>query len=217
MELKEHAFELSDFCRVCGLDSDNGANYRYIKKTLKELRDKSVWVEIEKGTEATLAWISTVIITKGSGVVRIRIDDMMKPYLIQLRERFTQFELYYTLAMRSQYSIRLYELLKSYEHRQSKTFEIEELKKRLDAETYERFTNFQQKVLDIAIREINELSDINVTYTLAKEGRRFAKIRFVINIKKDLTERMEAWRQIELQLGGKNKKRKKEEESLTPP
>lgn len=205
MELYEHTFDIKDFCQVCGLDYDSGKNYKNIKTTLKTLRDKSMWVEIEPGTETTLAWISSVSLTKKSGVVKIKLDDKMKPYLIQLQEKFTQYELMYTLAMRSQYSIRLYELLKSYEYRHGHTFTVEELKVRLSAENYDRFHDFQRKVIDIAVREINELSDIAVTCTMIKVGRSYTKIKFGVKLKKDFNERMRAWQQIESRLSTNKK------------
>jgi plasmid replication initiation protein len=205
MDLKEHVFEIADFCKVCGVGEDNGANYKYIKQTLKELRDKSVWVEVEDGIEMTLAWIERVAITRRSGSVKIKIDDMMKPYLIQLKEKFTQYELLYTLAMKSQYSIRLYELLKSYEYRHSYTFEIEDLKRKVSAENYNRFPDFKRYVLDIALREVNELSDINVSFTIEKEGKRYAKINFFIKLKRDIGQRLETWKQIESSLKNASK------------
>ena len=197
MELKEHVFEIKDFCKVCGLDADNGANYKYIKQTLKDLRDKSIWVTLEDGSETTLAWIDKVTISKHSGAVTIKIDNDMKPYLLQLQENFTQYELLYTLAMKSRYSIRMYELLKSYEYKHKKIFDIEELKKRLSAENYERFPDFKRKVLDISMRELNDLSDLSVTYSIIKDGRRFAKIEFSMEIKKDLEERLKTWANID--------------------
>jgi len=197
LKLKEHIFEVSDFCKVCGLDPKNGANYKYIKRTLKDLRDKSIWVTLENGAETTLAWIDKVTMYPNSGAVTIKIDDMMKPYLMHLKEHYTQYELLYTLAMKSQYSIRLYELLKSYEFLHKKTFEINELKKLLSTEKYTRFPDFQRYVLDRAMREINNLSDINVTYQVIKIGKRYAKIEFGINLKTDLDERLETWAKID--------------------
>lgn len=201
LELKEHTFEIVDFCKVCGLDKSNGANYKYIKQTLKELRDKSVWVELENGAETTLAWIDSVTMNKNSGSVIVKINDMMKPYLLQLQERFTQYELLYTLAMKSQYSIRLYELLKSYEYQSQKIFDIDDLKKTLSAENYGRFPDFKRYVLDIAMREINELSDLNVDYGIIKEGLRYSKLEFSIKIKKDCLERSKTWENIEHIIG----------------
>lgn len=200
LELKEHTFEIIDFCQVCGLDKSNGANYKYIKQTLKNLRDKSIWIELEDGSETTLAWLDRVTMNKKSGSIKIKIDDLMKPYLLQLREKFTQYELWYILAMKSQYSIRLYELLKSYEYRHSHAFDIDELKKKLNAENYTRWADFKRYALDIALREINELSDLSVSIDVKKESRRYAKINFSVKQKKDLNDRLKTWQRIEASL-----------------
>ena len=197
IELKEHIFQIKDFCKVCGLNDDSGKNYTNIRQTLKDLRDKSIWVTLENGRERTLSWIDYVEMDKNNGSVTIKISDMMKPYLLQLKERYTQYELLYTLAMRSQYSIRIYELLKSYEYQNKKIFEIDELKKILFAEKYKLFGDFKRKVLDISMREINELSDITVIYKIIKESRKFAKIEFIIKLKKDLNEKMTTWVKID--------------------
>jgi len=205
VELKEYTFEIQDFCKVCGLDAENGANYKYIKQTLKDLRDKSIWITLKDGTETTLSWIDKVYMHPNSGVVTIKIDDMMKPYLLQLKEHFTQYELLYTLAMKSQYSLRLYELLKSYEFQHKKLFNIDELKIRLSAENYVRFPDFKRKVLDISMREINNLSDLTVTYEIIKESRRYAKIEFSMKIKEDLKDRLVTWAKIDEIISPKQK------------
>ena len=202
MELKEHTFKIQDFCTICGLDAYSGANYAYIKQTLKDLRDKSIWVMLADGYETTLSWFDYIKIKKDSGSVIIKISDNMKPYLIQLKQQYTQYELLYILAMKSQYSLRLYEILKSYEYQHRKIFEIDDLKKKLSADHYNLFADFQRNVIDIAIREINDLSDINVAYKIIKESRRFAKIEFFIQLEKDITERVKTWARIEEVLDG---------------
>jgi len=196
IELKEHTFLIKEFCQVCGLDDDNGANYKYIRQTLKNLRDKSIWVTLDDGLETLFAWIDTVKMDKQTGQVIIKISDMLKPYLLHLKEHYTQYELLYTLAMKSQYSIRLYELLKSYEYQHKKLFKIRDLKRLLFAENYTRFPDFKRKVLDIALREINNLSDLNVTYIAIKQGRKFEEIEFRITIKNNLDEKMTTWTKI---------------------
>jgi len=206
MELKEHFFEIKEFCKICGLDDTSGANYKYIKQTLKDLRDKSMWVKLENGAETTLAWIDKVTMHENSGTVIVKIDDMMKPYLLRLKQCFTQYELLYTLAMKSQYSIRLYELLKSYEFQRNKLFEIDELKMRLSAETYDRFPDFKRRVLDTAINEINNLSDLTVTYDLIKESRKYTQIEFTMKIKKDMKERVRTWAKIDEVINPQKKK-----------
>ena len=201
-DLKEYTFEISDFCRVCGLNKDSGANYENIRTAIKTLRDRSVWLKLDDGAETILSWIDTATVSKRSGSITVKISDLMKPYLLALKERFTQFELLYTLAMRSQYSLRLYEIFKSYEYKGGKKFEIDELKKLLSSvEEYERFyprfPDFQRNVIDRALKEINELSDITVSYTIEKEGRRYARLNFTILVKTEIQQRMETWERIE--------------------
>lgn len=193
----EQEFSVLEFCRMCGIETNSGKNYKNVKSAIKTLADKSVWIMMETGSETLVRWINKAWINKKSGIVKIRLDDDMKPYLLQLQERFTSYELLYTLAMKSQYSIRLYELLKSYEYRHRKIFDIVELKRILSADNYNRFPDFKRKVLDISMREINELSDLTVTYEIIKEGRRYAKLDFSITLKKDLDERMRTWAKIE--------------------
>lgn len=188
-EFNEYAFSISEYCKICGIDYKNGKNYRTVKNVIKGLCDKSVWIELEDGTETLLRWIERPYINKNSGTIWVKIDDMMKPYLLQLQSRFTQYELFYTLAMKSQYSIRLYELLKSYQNVRHKRFDIDELKNMLFAENYTRFPDFKRYVLDTALKEINEFSDLNISYEIEKESRRYARLNFSIQFENDCAAR----------------------------
>jgi plasmid replication initiation protein len=200
----EYVFEISEYCRVCGIDEDAGINYRDIKNSLQKLRDKSVWVEIAEGRETTLAWLSRATVDRGSGSVIVKIDDLMRPYLLFLRNCFTQYELLNIVAMRSKYSVRVYELLKSYEFRKEPIpFDLEDLKKTLFATQYQRFPDFRRKVLDIAMKEINLLTDIRASYTAKPtpgKGRGITTIVFHVVIKRNIDDRMTAWGNIEKRL-----------------
>jgi len=204
-EFKVYEFKISEFCDFCGI-TYNGKNYLDIQKSLKGLADISYWVENQTSTEIEidlLRWIDTVKIKEGSGVVAIKLHDMMKPYLLQLKEYFTTYSLYYTIAMKSKYAIRLYELLKSYQNLKEKELNIEKLKYKLMVTHYKKWFDFKRNVIDIAIKEINLLSDINVTYELKKEGKQFISILFFISLKKDIQERLDTWKQIEDRLNPK--------------
>ena len=188
-------FSIAEFCRVCGLDDDNGGNYAYIKKTLSNLKNRWIWVTLDDGSEKTLGWVNTITMSRRSGFVKVEFDEGMKPYLLELKGKFTQYELVYTLAMRSQYSIRLYELLKSYQYKKQVTFDIDDLKRTLFAEVYTRGNDIKIRVLEPAINEINKLTDILVTYELFKDGKRFSEVGFRIT-QKNIGERLSAWSEI---------------------
>jgi len=193
-EIKEQEFNIKEFCQVCGIEYDGGNNYYNLKKTIKNLADKSAWIRVSEKQEKLFRWIeaASVIMEKDDGIVKLKLYEYLKPYILELREQFTQYGLIYILAMKSQYSIRIYELLKSYENIHRKGFGVDELKKMLMCEqaSYENFTNFKIKVLDIAVSEINNLTDIYVEYTTAKTGKKVTYIEFMIKSKKSNAEKL---------------------------
>ena len=171
--------QIKEFCEICGIDETSGKNYAALKQAVMALRNKGFWVNIN-GEYISMSWIEKARISPKSGTIKIKLDDDMKPYLLELKERFTSYKLYFILAMKSKYSIRLYEILKSYQKLNQCEFEIEQLKKLLDAETYEIFADFRVRAVDVAVKEINTYSDISVSYSLEKQGRMFHKIKFSI-------------------------------------
>jgi len=204
-EFNLYEFKIVDFCEVCGIDKENGKNYINLKRTIKELADKSIWVTLENGKETIIRWIERPYIDKKNGTIEIKLDELMRPYLLQLKERFTAYNLYFTLAMKGKYSIRIYEILKSYENLLGWTFELDDLKRQLNAEKYTMYKDFRVNVLDVALDEINAFSDITVTYTIEKKGRKVDKIKFKIKPKKEIMERVHTFKRIEEKINPKNK------------
>lgn len=192
----EYEFNIRDYCKVCGIDYNNGKNYAEVKATLKKLSDRSMWVEF--GTEEVLCrWLAKVRTNKQSGIAHIKVDEDLVPFLFDLQEKFTQYGLYNILGMKSAFSVRLYELLKSYliSNTAFHTFDLDELKRLLMVEnvkSYQDFSLFRAKVLEIAEREINELTDINVSFDPIKKGRKVVQVRFRIS-KKEQFESLQAY------------------------
>lgn len=186
-EFKEYEFSIVDFCKTVGIDFDNGGNYKELKTHILALRNSAVWVTNGKGEEVTLAWIEKASINKRCGIIRIRLDSDMKPFLLQLKEHYTQYQLIYTLRMKSKYSLRLYELVMSFLYNKtdtySKCFTVEELRKLLDAEKYTRFCHFHEKVIKLAVEEINQYTDLNLTYRQIQNGKKTVAIEFTFSTK----------------------------------
>lgn len=182
----EYTFNIQKYCWICGLNYESGKNYSDIKAILQNLSDKSMW--LKQGDEEILVrWLAKVRTNKQKGTVHIKIDEDLVPYLFGLKQQFTQYQLLDILAMKSVYSIRIYELLKSYAGLKKKVFELDDLKKKLmveDISSYNRFPDFRRKVLDVAINEINNLTALNVSYEPVSKGRKVIKIEFHMNMKK---------------------------------
>ena len=182
----DYEFKIREYCKICGIDYDNGKNYQDVKATLKKLRDRSMWMTLSDGSETPVSWLDRVTANKKKGIINIRLDDRLIPYLFDLKQQFTQYQLYNVLGMKSAFSVRIYELMKSYSFRHTITFEIDELKKLLmveDVKSYNRFPDFRRFVLEKAQAEINELTDINMSFEPIKTGRKVTSIRFTIEEK----------------------------------
>lgn len=182
---QEYTINIKDFCQVCGMDYKNGGNYQFIKNTLKELRDKSFWLIDENGVETTVGWLQKVRINKGSGKIVVKFDEDIQKYVIGLFENFTQYSLLSTLPMKSSYSFRMFEILKSYAFAKSHTFDIDSLKKCIAAEHYVNFKDFRKKVLEVAVKEINEYTDIEVSWEPVNKGRKVVALKFNIRTRSD--------------------------------
>lgn len=202
-DFKLYKFRIVDFCRVCGIDQSNGKNYRDLKQAIKDIADKSLWVEIN-GVETLLRWIEKPYICKEDGTIRIRLDKDMKPFLLQLKQNFTQYELLWTLRFKSKYATRLYELIKSIHYNEltdyTREYTLDEIRKLLGAENYKTYQSLKSRVLVPAVEEINKYSDKNITYRPLKQGRSVAKISFSIS-SKNIVERLKLQDETEKELG----------------
>lgn len=203
-DFKIYEFSIQEFCRVCGISETSGGNYQVLKAAIKEIRDKSIWVKLSDERETTLAWIEKPYIDPGNGVIQIRLDEDMKPYLLQLKQNFTSYELLWTLHFKSKYTIRLYELVKSIHFHDldlyTRVFPLDELKRLLGAETYKTYQAFKERVLIRAVQEINDYSDKSLSYDVIKSGRAVSKIKFNISSKSSL-EAAKIRSDIEKELG----------------
>jgi len=185
-DLHLYEFDIKEFCEICGIDETSGKNYTHLKETIRTLSNKSNWAIIQKDgeeCETLLRWIEKPYIYSQKGIIKIRLDNDMKPFLVELKRNFTTYELDYILGMKSKYSLRLYELFKSYEFMSKCTYSIEKLKIMLSVEKYENFKDFRNRVLEPALREINLYSDIKVTAKAEKKGNKYDKITFEIKEK----------------------------------
>ncbi|MCL2289273.1 MAG: replication initiation protein, partial [Bacteroidetes bacterium] len=184
----EYEFDIWEYAKVCGLKSDGGMLYKETRAVLKRLILKIIEMELPDGDEVMMAWLVTAKLSQRSGKVKIKLNEDLAPYLFDLQEKFTAFGLLNILAMKSQYSIRIYEILKSYAYRKIITFDVDELKRLLmvdGAKGYKNFKDFRKRILEPAMSEINKYTDLSISYEQITKGRKVVKIKFLI-AKKDM-------------------------------
>lgn len=179
-ENQEYVISIKDFCLVCGIDHTNGGNYQHVKKALKSLRDKSFWLADKDGKETLVGWLAKARIDKRSGKVTVRLDEDIQKHVLGLYNNYTQYSLLYTLPMKSSYSFRIYEHLKSHAFKKVYTFDLDDLKQKIGAAVYTNFKDFRKKVLEVAVEEINEYTDLEVSWEPITKGKKVIQLKFEI-------------------------------------
>ena len=177
---QKYTFTIQEYCKVCEIDEKNGKNYENVKKAVKTLRDKSFWLIDENGGETTVGWLGKAHIDKRSGKITVELDKDIQKYIVGWFEQYTQYSLCQVLPMQSQYSFLLFELLKSYANMKEKAFNLDDLKSRVGAVHYKDYRDFKKRVLDIATREINMYTDLEISWEPVSKGRKIIQIKFYI-------------------------------------
>ena len=175
-DFKTYEFTIRDFCQICGLCCDSGKNYSDLKETVLDIMKHPIgWAELEDKREVTLLWLESAEVIPNKGIIRLNLGRYLKPYLLNLKSNFTSYTLGFVLRFKSKYSIRLYELAKSYQYHDdtpfARVYPVEELRDLLDANNYVQYRDFKKRVLTPAVREINEYSDKTIELREYKTGR----------------------------------------------
>ena len=119
-------------------------------------------------------WVHRVSYVENVALVRIRFSDDVVPLITNLEKHFTSYELEQVSSLTSAYAIRLYEVLIAWRSTGKVTMiEISELRSKLGVEPneYQKMANFKSRVLDLAIQQINDHTDIKAEYEQHKRGR----------------------------------------------
>ena len=156
-------------------------NETRLKQFAKKLMSKPLEVPTDDGW-IVANWFSDIEYIRGQAKFKVRFSEKLKPYLLELKERFVAYNLKNILPLTSTYSVRIYQLLKEYEKLKIRYFDVEELQDILQVpKSYKvKYNDFKRKVLKVAERELLEHTDIYFTYEEEKEGRKVARLVFRI-------------------------------------
>ena len=140
---------------------------------------KAVILKNENG-EVQLPLFTQVSYDKG--IVDMYLHPKLKPYILDIKQRYTKYFFKSITGLNSIYSMRLYELLKEYEFRKSRSFSMEELKFLLNIskDKYSKYTDFKKRVLLSSQKELEEKTDIAFEFEEIRERRKVIRLDFKI-------------------------------------
>lgn len=154
--------------------------YEALEDAVDRLWEREVKTVKPNGRIEKIRWVSKATYDVGSGRVIINFSPEIVPFLTLLNERFTSYDLRNVAQLTSVYAVRIYEYLKQYvKLRKEIRIELSTFKDMLElSESYARFSNFKARVLIPAMEQINEFTDLSVTWEPVKEKRTVIALDF---------------------------------------
>lgn len=174
---------VAEFANLWGMDTKTA--YNRLRVALRGLVQKEFFYEginprTGKMRFLSASYLSAAAYEEGQGYATVEISKAFKPYLLALKKNYTKYVLENILKLTTVNAIRNYELLKQYETLKKRSFTVEEYKKALKLEDkYARNTDLRVYVIEPAVAEINQCSDILVNFEIKGRGQK-AKILFTI-------------------------------------
>ncbi|SDY82422.1 replication initiation protein RepM [Acinetobacter kyonggiensis] len=170
--------------------------YQALKDACKDLFARQFsYQEVNKrgNIENVLSrWVSEIRYIDDEATVKLIFAPAIVPLITRLEEQFTKYELQQISDLSSAYAVRLYELLIAWRSTgQTPVIELAEFRQKIGVldDEYTRMGNFKDRVLNLAIAQVNEHTDINVKCEQHKKGRNISGFSFTFKQKKVITSK----------------------------
>lgn len=190
VELKPYVITIPEIADLLGVSTSNV--YRDIDDVTNDIISNPVFIKDIDGKKASwvkIPWVTKCVYHPEAGVA-IKLNDELKPLLLNLRENYTQYTLDNILAMKSVYSIRIFELLM--ERIKTKILprkgmdvelSVDYIREACDCQDkYKTFANLNNRVIKGAVEEINRVTLYQIDMSYKKKGRSVSSIIFHLNM-----------------------------------
>ena len=132
-------------------------------------------------------WVSQAKYLDDEAIIEIMltpavVKEITRIDAIEAKTLFTKFALEQVAPMKSVYSVRLYELLNQWRQAKKVSFNLDVFRGQLGVEEteYKAMSDFKRRVLDLAVNEINEKSDLKISYEQVKKGVSIVGFKFKV-------------------------------------
>ena len=180
------------------LVSDEDTNYTYLREQVRSLQKQIVEIKLEDGTIVSLSIVPKVVWPPkdSNKFVECTFAEELMPFLVDLKERFLQYDVAALKNFDSKYGLILYEYLLSRERqeRQSEhkySISVENLRRLTDTETkFKNFKDLKKRVIEAGINDINS-SGVEFLVMATNNGKRGIKathVEFELRKRTSITE-----------------------------
>lgn len=140
----------------------------------------------ERDLKIKSRWISQAVYLAGEGAIEVIFTPAVVNEITRIHgieQFFTKYTLEQTAQLKSLYAVRLYELLIQWrEAKKTPLFELDVFRQQLGlgVDDYKRMSDFKRRVLDASVKEINDKTDIKISYTQEKQRTTITGFKFKV-------------------------------------
>lgn len=183
--------DVNDYAERCNLQKHQA--YKDLREVATSLRKATVIIPQEKGKGIEVGWVHQIYYDDINHTLAIKWHELMIPFIsgfkhgnyTVLHENITKLKSINTLWM--------YEILKSESYKGIYEVSLIELQERLNV-SYKLFGDFRVKLLEVSVRDINLITDLQVTYSFKKTARKVDRIVFEIKKKPQFKVTLEEYK-----------------------
>lgn len=174
----------------CGMN----AAYEALQTAAANLYDRSITIFSpsykrgskrlgEKDTIIKMRWVGRATYHEREGWVELAWWHELIPHLLGLQKQFTTYQLQQASALRSVYSWRLLELLTRFASTGRAEYTIEDFAMSMEATDKQRenFAAIRRKIIEPAVKELQEKDGWVIDWKPIKDGRKVAKLAFTFS------------------------------------
>lgn len=156
-------------------------SYKELKTAAENLFERYICIykETPKGLkEHRFRWVSGVEYHHGEGWIELNFTREVMPYVSLLRRDYTSYKLKLASSLRSVYSWRLLELLKSWRSTKKLYITLDDFRYALEVPQSYSYNNIRQRCIEPAVKELKEKNNIIIKWKPIKKGRAVTSLEF---------------------------------------
>lgn len=179
----DHYFMKFSYSEI--LPNATGSDYQELRKAFLGLMKKPIEIYYKETRSYFISnFLNYALISPASGMINISITPRMADLFLDIGANFTGIEIESLLKLKGKYAKRLYILLMQFKNTGVRFCSIDQVRKLFKLEEkYEKISDIKKRVLDPAVAEITQATEIVAGYESNKAGRNIAEICFTIKLK----------------------------------
>lgn len=178
---RRHTLKASELTNVFGIDKKN--IYKKLETSCKKLMRKVVSIKSDYPKIFTeIAVCTQADYQQKEGIIQVTFSQEIMPYLAQVKERFTLYNLKNISGFKSIYTTRLYELIQDFKSTGWMVKSIDQLRYSFGVNNkFSQYNGFKKRTFEAACKEINQIHNLNLGFEEIKEVKKVVSIKFTFD------------------------------------